>query len=484
MLLNKTLRSSTFRLAILYVCLFGASVAGLFGYVYWSTTKYVKQRYDTMILSDRRALLATFARSGLDGLARELKDHADKSPLDGDIYLLADANYVPIAGNLKDWPAAARAGDGWIEFSPPDWRPTAKHRPLLRAFVTTLPDGGHLISGEDVNDMAAFSRTINRGIAFGVTLLCLLAAAAGISVTRRTVARIEAVNAASRAIMASGLGKRIPVRGTKDEWDQLAQNLNSMLERIEQLVRGIKEVSDNIAHDLRTPLMRMRGRLEVALRARREAEADEALIGRTVAELDEVLKTFSSLLRISAVEARERTVGFAAVDLAKLVAEVADLYDAAAEERGVRLRCSTIPATPVLGDRDLLFEALSNLIDNALKHGQGDIEVSVEPDGAAGVRLRVRDHGPGIPSAERKHVLQRFYRLERSRSTPGNGLGLSLVQAVVQLHGAELALAQADPGLAIEIRFSAMATADAPAVGAAPLASAAAPLGAQLPRAV
>ncbi len=138
----------------------------------------------------------------------------------------------------------------------------------------------------------------------------------------------------------------------------------------------------------------------------------------------------------------------------------------------------------MLGDRDLLFEALSNLIDNALKHGQGDIEVSVEPDGAAGVRLRVRDHGPGIPSAERKHVLQRFYRLERSRSTPGNGLGLSLVQAVVQLHGAELTLAQADPGLAIEIRFSAMATADAPAVGAAPLASAAAPLGAQLPRAV
>jgi signal transduction histidine kinase len=458
-LLSKTLRSSTFRLAILYVCLFGVSVAGLFGYVYWSTTRYVKQRYDNMIIADRHELLDTYARSGREGLARELNTHGETAPADGDIYLLADADFAPLAGNLKDWPAAARAGDGWIEFSPANWRPNAKHRPLLRALVTTLPDGSHLLSGEDVNDMVAFGRTINRGLAFGVTLLCLLAAAAGISVTRRTVARIEAVNATSRAIMASGLGKRIPTRGTKDEWDQLAQNLNSMLERIEELVRGIKEVSDNIAHDLRTPLMRMRGRLEVALRARRNAEADEALIARTVSELDEVLKTFSSLLRISAVEARERTVGFGAVDLGKLAVEVADLFDAAAEERGVHLRYAAATA-PVLGDRDLLFEALSNLIDNALKHGQSDVEVRVEPDEAGGVRLTVRDHGAGIPSAERKHVFQRFYRLERSRSTPGNGLGLSLVQAVAQLHGAELALVEAAPGLAVELKFRALATAE------------------------
>jgi len=459
-LLSKTLRSSTFRLAILYVCLFGASVAGLFGYVYWSTTKYVKQRYDNVIMADRRELLDTFARLGRDGLARELELHHASTPGDGDVYLLADANYAPIAGNLKDWPAAGREGDGWIEFSPPDWRPGAKHRPLLRALITTLPDGSHLLSGEDVDDMAAFARSINRGLALGVILLCILAAAAGISVTRRTVARIEAVNATSRAVMASGLGKRIPLRGTKDEWDQLAQNLNSMLERIEELVRGIKEVSDNVAHDLRTPLMRMRGRLEVALRARRSGEADEALIARTVAELDEVLKTFTSLLRISAVEARERTVGFGPVDLGKLAAEVADLFDAAAEERGIHLRCSTAAVPPVLGDRDLLFEALSNLIDNALKHGHGDVDVSVEPDTGA-VRLRVRDHGPGIPSAERKRVLQRFYRLERSRTTPGNGLGLSLVQAVVQLHGVELALVDATPGLAVELKFPALAAAGA-----------------------
>ncbi len=489
MLLSKTLRSSTFRLAILYVCLFGASVAGLFGYVYWATTKYVKQRYDNMVVADRRELLDVFARKGRDGLVLELASRtATSNPaVEGDVYLLTDSDYVPVAGNLPEWPRAARAGDGWLEFSPPNWRPNAKHRPLLRAIVTTLPDGSHLLSGEDVNDMAAFARTINRGLAIGVVMLCVLASAAGISVTRRTVSRIEAINATSRAIMASGLGKRIPSRGTKDEWDQLAQNLNSMLGRIEELVRGIKEVSDNIAHDLRTPLMRMRGRLEVALRARRNGEADEALIARTVGELDEVLKTFSSLLRISAVEARERTVGFGPVDLGRLAAEVADLFDAAAEERGIHVRCAigAAPVPPVLGDRDLLFEALSNLIDNALKHGQSDVEVSVAPDGGSAVVLRVRDHGPGIPSGERKHVLQRFYRLERSRTTPGNGLGLSLVQAVAQLHGAELALAEARPGLEVELRFPALAEAEAKAgIVAARAPSATAEFGPQASRAL
>ena len=484
MLLSKTLRSSTFRLAILYVCIFGASVAGLFGYVYWSTTRYVRQRYDNMIVADRRELLDTFGRGGREALIRELAVHGASAPTDGDVYLLADADYAPIAGNLREWPRAARAGDGWFEFSLPDWRPDAKRPPLLRVLVTTLTDGSHLLSGEDVDDMAAFSRTINRGLALGVALFCVLAAAAGISVTQRTVARIEAVNATSRAIMASGLGKRIPTRGTKDEWDQLAQNLNSMLERIEELVRGIKEVSDNIAHDLRTPLMRMRGRLEVALRARRNDEADEALIARTVAELDEVLKTFSSLLRISAIEARERTVGFGPVDLGALAAEVADLFGAAAEERGIQLRCTAAAAPPVLGDRDLLFEALSNLIDNALKHGQSDVEVRVAPDGA-GVRLRVRDHGPGIPSAERKRVLQRFYRLERSRTTPGNGLGLSLVQAVAQLHGVELSLVEAAPGLAVELKFTALAAADArPGAAVARAPGVDAELGAQATRSV
>jgi len=466
-LLSKTLRSSTFRLAILYVGLFGLSVSALFGYVYWSTAKYLKSRYDTMIAGDQRLLRDTYARGGLSALIRALNEHAATSQYDGDVYLVVDADFTPLAGNLNAWPALARGADGWVEFSPVDWRPTAKHRPLLRALTLTLSDGSHLLSGEQIDDLGNFARTINRGLAFGVVLLCVLAAGAGISVTRRTVARIESVNATSREVMSSGLGKRIPVRGTRDEWDQLAQNLNSMLERIEALVRGIKEVSDNVAHDLRTPLMRMRGRLEVALRAQRSGPADEALIARTVAELDEVLKTFAYLLRISAVEARERTVGFAPVDLAALAAEVADLFDAAAEERGLHVRSSARPAARVLGDRDLLFETLSNLIDNSLKHGRSDVEVCVEPVlDTNSVRLAVRDFGPGIPADEHQRVLERFYRLEQSRSTPGNGLGLSLVQAVAHLHGARLEMSRAEPGLTISLTFPALVEAPMPALAA------------------
>ena len=441
MLLNKTLRSSTFRLALLYVGVFGVAVVALFAYVYWSTAGHLRSHDDALIIADQRRLIDVYNSGGRTALATLLGGGLlDES----DIYLLADADYTIIASNLKSWPAEARGHDGWVEFTAPDWRPEAKTRPLLRAVTTTLPDGAHLLNGNEIDDMAEFAHAINTGLVIGVILLCILAAAAGISVTRRTVARIEAVNEASRAIMAGGLGRRIPLRGTRDEWDQLAQNLNTMLGRIEELVRGIKEVSDNVAHDLRTPLTRLRGRLEVALDHGMSVEAYQTLLGRTVADLDDVLKTFASLLRISAVEARERTVGFQPVDLAALAAEVADLFDPAAEQCGGQVRAAGAEQAWISGDRDLLFEALSNLIDNAIKHGAGDVAVHVEAvkAGTAGaaIVLTVADNGPGIPAKERGRVFERFYRLERSRSTPGNGLGLSLVAAVAQLHDAEVAL--------------------------------------------
>ena len=456
-LLAKTLRSSTFRLALLCVGLFSASIAGLFAYVYWSTADYLAGRYDAGILAEERRLQDAFERAGAPALQALIAASRAAAPADGDLYLVADGGYAPVAGNLRSWPAAARGHDGWIEFRAPDWRPEAKAPPLLRAVTTTLPDGTHLLVGKDIDDTRQFTGVIRRGIAIGVALLCAMAAVAGISVTRRTVSRIEAINATSRAIMASGLGERIPLRDTRDEWDQLAANLNSMLDRIEALVRGVKQVSDNIAHDLRTPLMRMRGRLEVALASPR-GEGDAALLARTVAELDDILKTFASLLRISAVEARERKVGFAPVDLGKLAGEVADLFDAAAEERGGHVRFLGEPGALVWGDRDLLFEALSNLVDNAVKHGRGDVEVRLTPAaGGTELSLAVEDHGPGIPAGEQKRVFERFYRLERSRSTGGNGLGLSLVQAVAQLHEARIALADIRPGLQVELAFPALA---------------------------
>jgi signal transduction histidine kinase len=320
--------------------------------------------------------------------------------------------------------------------------------------LVALPDGAHLLVGRNIADLDAFVRRINIALGAGIALIFVLAGVASLSVTRRTVGRIEAINATSRAIMQSGLGQRIPRRGTHDEWDELAANLNSMLDRIELLMNEVKQVTDNVAHDLRTPLTRVRGRLERAYARSGSGAADANLIADTLADLDAVLAMFTSLTRIAQIEANARTAAFRSLDLAQVARDVAELFDAAAEERGGRLEVIAQDRALINGDRDLLFDALANLIDNAIKHGRAGGQVALEValhDGAPFVS--VTDDGPGIPLADRERVLKRFYRLERSRRTPGNGLGLSLVAAVARLHGATLEMHDNAPGLAIQMTF-------------------------------
>jgi signal transduction histidine kinase len=283
----------------------------------------------------------------------------------------------------------------------------------------------------------------------------VLAGVASILVTRRTVDRIESINATSRAIMLSDLDKRIPLRGTNDEWDRVAENLNLMLDRIETLMGEIKQVSDNVAHDLRTPLTRMRGRLEKAYHGQRIGETDQSLIGDTIADLDAVLRMFSSITRISQIETQARKDGFRTVNLVEIASEVVELYDAAAEQDGTRLSVAGDREVLVTGDRDLIFDAIANLVDNAIKHGRagGRIVVTNENiDGSA--VISIADDGPGIPAVEYQHVFKRFYRLEHSRYTPGNGLGLSLVAAVARLHGARIEMLDNLPGLKFKLWFS------------------------------
>jgi signal transduction histidine kinase len=278
-------------------------------------------------------------------------------------------------------------------------------------------------------------------------------------VTRRTLARIESINVTSRAIMHSGLGQRIPLHGTRDEWDQLAENLNSMLDRIEALMGEVKQVTDNVAHDLRTPLSRMRGRLEQAGNRRRDAADDQSLIHDTMVELDGVLRMFASITRISQIETSDRRAAFRTVDLREVARDVVELFDAAAEETGCHLELVADQPVLITADRDLLFDAIANLVDNAIKHGGAAGRASVEVgrcDGDAAVA--VADHGPGIPSEEHQHVFKRFYRLERARSTSGNGLGLSVVAAVARLHGARVELFDNAPGLKLRLRFPAPAS--------------------------
>ncbi len=451
MLLARTLKSSTFKLALVCVALFSAAVFALLGYVYWATTDYVRSRCDRAISADRALLVQAYGKAGRDALVNLINQRIAEREFEAGIYLLADPSRAFLAGSLKSWPPALRGVQGWADFEAPE----AAGHPLLRATYETLPDGSHLLVGRSLEDLDRFVGIIKTALACGATLTFVLAAVAGVCVTRRTVGRIEAINATTREIMQTGLGKRIPLRGTKDEWDQLAENLNAMLDRIEELVREVGHVSDNVAHDLRTPLTRLRGRLEKGSHGEFDPERYHAFVADSIRELDAVLGTFSSLLRISRIEALDPSGAFRVIDLDQVAAEVAELFDAAAEEKGGRVKFESSGRVPVLGDRDLLFDAISNLIDNAIKHGgAGDVQVTVR-NNDHGATVSVADRGPGIPLEERKHVLKRFYRIERSRSSPGNGLGLSLVAVVAQLHGAHIEMGDNGPGLKIQLQFPA-----------------------------
>jgi methyl-accepting chemotaxis protein len=266
-LLAKTLRSSTFKRALIWIGIFGAAVLALFGYVYWSTASYVLSRSDHAIAAEHAILHKAYEVAGRSGLMAAIAQRIADQRFEAGLYLLADSSFTPVAGNLKVWPPDLKGITGWDNFTASTWKPDAADRPLLRATFEVLPDGYHLLVGRDIGDLDEFARKINTALAaLVVALMFVLAGVASISVTRRTVGRIEAINATSRAIMQSGLGKRIALHGTRDEWDQLAENLNLMLDRIEALMGEVKQVTDNVAHDLRTPLTRMRGRLEKGVR--------------------------------------------------------------------------------------------------------------------------------------------------------------------------------------------------------------------------
>ena len=458
MLLAKTLTSSTFRLALIAIATFGVIVSAIFSYVYLSTASYVRSRSDRAIVTEYSSLRDAYARSGRDGLIDLIRQRlADKGFAD-DAYLLVDPSSAVLAGNLKAWPQAVAATKGWVEFRAAEPSPNAAGQPLLRGMLDTFPDGDRLLVAKDISDLDGFTDQIKTAVALGVALIFALAAVASILVTRRTVGRIEAINATSRAIMQSGLDKRIPLRGTNDEWDRVAENLNLMLDRIETLMGEVKQVSDNVAHDLRTPLTRVRGRLEKAYHGQRIGEDDQLLIGDTIGDLDAVLRIFSSITRIAQIETQARKGAFRTVNLVEIAGEVVELYDAAAEQDGTRLTIAGEREVLVTGDRDLIFDAIANLVDNAIKHGRHGGQVVVANENIDGRPvISIADDGPGIPADECEHVFKRFYRLEHSRYAPGNGLGLSLVAAVARLHGARIEMLDNAPGLRLKLWFSAPA---------------------------
>ena len=330
------------------------------------------------------------------------------------------------------------------------------HRALVN--VTQLSGGFRLLIGRDLEERRRLFGIVAKAAQWSILVVVVLGIGGGIFVARRVLQRIDAMTGTAQRIMAGDLSGRLPVGRSGDELDRLAANLNAMLERIEALMTGLKEVSDNIAHDLKTPLTRLRNRAEEAL-AKSGSEADyRAALERTIEESDGLIRTFNALLMIARAESGQARGNMDDFDAADVADGIHELYEPLAEDDGMTLKVKTAPA-PMHGNRELISQALANLVENAIKYGKPEpadgpvvslearqilIEARREGDQ---VLLRVTDHGPGIPESERKHAVERFVRLDSSRSQPGSGLGLSLASAVATLHGGELRLGDANPGL-------------------------------------
>jgi signal transduction histidine kinase len=449
----KLLHTSTFRLAALYLFVFAISVGALLAYIYYNTAGLLERQTDETIQAEVQALADQYFQRGLSGVLQTVRSRSASET--GAVYLLIDEDGDRIAGNLDAMPASAirrqsTGNDNWIEFPFAVKGQNGMQIHQARAYHAELAAGFHLVVGRDVEELRQFRSIIQRTLVWSILIALVLGLGGGLLMSRNFLHRVDAITGASRSIMAGDLSGRMPVSGTGDELDRLAVSLNEMLSQIERLMAGMKEVSSNVAHDLRTPLTRLKARVESALRSGEPVE-HRAALEKTIEESDRLLQTFNSLLSIARAEAGQSAEGLQLTDAKPIIEDVAELYEPMAEEQGGSLRTEVSEKLPVRADRQLLAQAINNLLDNALKYGAIDgggpaIVVSGAAENGK-VVISVADRGGGIAEKDRRRVVERFVRLEESRSKPGSGLGLSLVQGVMKLHGGEFVLEDNGPGL-------------------------------------
>jgi signal transduction histidine kinase len=445
---TRLFRTSTFRLALYSVPLLLLGGWLVLAFVYFSTARLMNQQTNRTIEVEASRLLAV-ARERPERLTERIAERVVAERGSPRLYLLLAADGVETVGNFSRLDAVP-AIDG--RFEDTTVRRADREEVTARLLAARLADGRRLVVGRDLSEQDGFRIIVEESLAIAVVLTVLLSAAAGFITSRSVLARLDAVNSTAWRIFHGRIEERMPLRGVDDEFDHLAANLNAMLDRIEHLMRAMREVTDNIAHDLRSPLNRLRSQLEVTLLSSPSREESEAAIRAAIEAADSLLATFNALLTIAKIE---NAVARPAVrvDLAPLVADLVDLYAPLAEEKGLALTAEPpVEDASVPADRDLLFQALANLADNAIKYtpAGGQVTVSLRrADG--GAEIAIADSGPGIPPDQREKVLDRFVRLDASRHTPGTGLGLSVVRAVAQYHGAVLRLEDNRPGLKVVI---------------------------------
>ena len=444
-------RTTTFQLTLSYSLLFGMSLSLLTIFFYWSTIGLIVRETDATLKSEITGLAEQYIEHGLDRLVNVIA-HRIRTDDSGDmLYLFASRDFRPLAGNLKVWPESQPDADGWIEFV---HQLDDDKRVPARARVYLLRDGLHLLVGRNIQQDEQLKQIFNRAMLIALALTLVLAAIGGYFMSNRVLERISAFTDTTGEIIDGQLDKRLATRGSGDEFDVLAGHLNEMLDRLESLVVAVRHVSDNIAHDLRTPLTRLRNRIELISRQAPSTIGEE--LRAAVDDADDLLSTFSSLLRIARIESGSYAAELERVDLATLIADAVELYQGVAAEKDVVLVSDIDTLLYVQGDRNLLFQGLANLLDNAVKFAPAASSVSITAlKLKSGIEISIADKGPGIPAADHKRVTQRFARLDHSRTLPGSGLGLSLVKAVLELHGARFAFEDNDPGLKVRIELPA-----------------------------
>ncbi|MGD8810580.1 MAG: HAMP domain-containing sensor histidine kinase, partial [Gammaproteobacteria bacterium] len=422
------------------MAVFGLSVCGLLAFVYWSTVSVIDAQSDATIEAEIAGLEEQYRDRGPFGLVEIIRNRSSDETRRRGIYLLTDPALNPLAGNLSGWPVEARGDPRWVDFRIQSTKTENAPAQIARARTFRLQGGFHLLVGRDLTERAEFRKTITDALIWALGITVLLGVGGGLLLSRYFLHRLDAFNEGSRAILHGDMSQRMPMTGSGDEFDRLAQNLNEMLDQISRLVDGMRGVADNIAHDLRSPISRLRSRLEVTLMDAPDAAQYRAVLEKTIEETDTILATFNALLAIALAESGALRDNFERLDLAAIVRDAAELYEAAAEEQGQTLTLEIDGAPTAKGDRNLLSQALANLLDNALKHtpagGRITLGAGTGPDGRP--EITVADTGPGIPAEARGRVLERFARLDSSRSTEGSGLGLSLVAATARLHDADL----------------------------------------------
>lgn len=456
-------RNATSRLIALHLMLVAVSTALVLAFVYWSTRSVIENELREVVEAEIRGLEYDYGRQGMPGLVAAINRRAGAPGEPDAVYLLASRDGQRIAGNLARWPVGVVPGSGWIELTLN--RTDTGREVLVSATTFRLRTGEGLLVGRDAQARVEFNHTLVQALLWALGVTGFLALITGWLLSRLVLSRIGDIAATAGEIVHGDIARRVPLRGTGDEFDRLAEALNRMLDRISDLVADLRMVTDSVAHDLRSPLTRLQAHLAESLDETLPQRERQGLIERALAEADGVLRAFTALLDITRVDAGMGRDQFEPVDLARLAEDVADLYAPPAEEKEITLTVAG-SAGPVSGHPQLLANAVANLVENALKHTPGRNEVRLEvADTPEGPAISVADRGPGVPAADRERILDRFVRLDGARGSPGAGLGLSLVAAVARMHGARLELADNEPGLRVTLTFANPATRPAARTG-------------------